>query len=65
MADAISVVLRKEIQEGQLEELKINRRATGVSHLLFADDALVFFKATVDQVSRVKELLHRFEASTG
>ncbi|RLN35951.1 hypothetical protein C2845_PM03G26230 [Panicum miliaceum] len=65
VADAISVALRKEIQEGQLEELKITRRAPGVSHLLFADDALVFFKATADQASWVKELLHRFEKCTG
>jgi hypothetical protein len=64
-ADALSVVMNKETQAGNLEELKITRRAPGISHLLFADDALLFFKANVDQAARVKELISGFERGTG
>lgn len=48
-----------------IKELKISRHAPGVSHLLFADDALLFFKANVAQAGRIKELLNRFERGTG
>jgi hypothetical protein len=43
------MALQKEIESGNLEELKISRAAPGISHLLFADDALLFFKAEASQ----------------
>jgi len=39
------VLLQKEVAQGNVEDLKVSRNAPGVSHLLFADDALLFFKA--------------------
>lgn len=45
MADGPSRILCQVVEEGQLNELKVCRRAPGVSHLLFADDSLLFFKA--------------------
>jgi hypothetical protein len=45
--------------------MKICRRAPGISHLLFADDSLLFFKAQGSQAQRVKEVLDMYASSTG
>ena len=60
VADALSSLLHKEVQENNVEELKITRRAPGISHLLFADDALLFFRANIEQAGRIKALLNQF-----
>jgi hypothetical protein len=36
-----------------------------VSHLLFVDDSLLFFKATVDQAQAVKSMISTFEKCSG
>jgi hypothetical protein len=34
------------VARGALEELHVSRRGSGISHLLFADDMLLFMKAS-------------------
>lgn len=46
IADALSIALQKEILTGLIKEFKLTRSAPGISHLLFADDALLFFKGS-------------------
>ena len=53
-AEGLSTLLNKEIVEGNLQELHISRHAPGISHLLFADDSLLFVKGTEDQAQVVK-----------
>lgn len=65
MSEALSSALHKEVQDNVIEELKISWHAPGVSHLLFADDALVFFKASTDQAGKIKSLLNHFEKGMG
>jgi hypothetical protein len=65
VADALSTALQQEIQGNALQELKISRHAPGISHLMFADDALLFFKADVSQARLIKNVLNRFERGTG
>jgi hypothetical protein len=48
-----------------LQELKICRAAPGISHLLFADDTLLFFKANSDQAGHVKDVLETYSRCTG
>jgi hypothetical protein len=48
-----------------LSPVKVCRRAPGVSHLLFADDTLLFFKADGDQARRVKHVIEVYAGSTG
>jgi hypothetical protein len=55
VAEGLSTLLNKEIVEGNLHELHISRHAPGISHLLFADDSLLFVKGTEDQAQVVKE----------
>lgn len=65
VADALSMLLQKGVQDNSIEELKISRHAPGISHLLFADDALLFFKANSEQANKIRALLQRFEEGTG
>jgi hypothetical protein len=45
VADGLSRIMQSEVQKGALHELKVCRRALGISHLLLADDTLLFFEA--------------------
>ncbi|EEE56362.1 hypothetical protein OsJ_05493 [Oryza sativa Japonica Group] len=65
IADGLSHILEKKSLEGSIQPIKVCRGAPGISHLLFADDSLLFFKAEVDQARSVKEALSLYEKSTG
>ena len=64
-ADALSSALQKDVQDNIIEELKISSQAPGISHLLFADDALLFFRANAKQAIRIRNLISLFEKGTG
>jgi hypothetical protein len=65
VADGLSCLLQDKIASNELQELKICRRAPGISHLLFADDSLLFFRGSVQQATVVKSVLDQYERSTG
>jgi hypothetical protein len=65
VADGLSALLQKEVQTGAITPIKICRRAPGISHLLFADDSLLFFKAQANEAVRVKTVLQEYATSTG
>jgi hypothetical protein len=64
VADGLSRLFKKETQQGMLQELHICRRSPGISHLLFADDTMVFFKVDQGQAEVIKGLLRRYEMGT-
>lgn len=47
-----------------MEALRNSHNAPGISHLLFADDALLFFKADMGQAERIKQVLEVFQMGT-
>jgi hypothetical protein len=49
VADGLSKLLRREVHQGNLRELHICRRASGISHLPFADDMLLFMHISEEQ----------------
>ncbi|XP_073363229.1 uncharacterized protein [Aegilops tauschii subsp. strangulata] len=65
VADGLSALLKDGERNGDYTPLKICRRAPGVSHLLFADDTLLFFKAKEEQARKVQEVLNTYEKATG
>ena len=58
-------MLRKEEKEGQIKGVAIYRRAPRISHLLFADDSIIFYKASVSECDRVIEMLESYERDSG
>ncbi|CAO2192714.1 unnamed protein product [Urochloa humidicola] len=65
VADGLSKVLQHASTEGHIQGLRVCRRAPEVTHLLFADDSLLFFRAVEEQAERVKEALQKFCRGTG
>lgn len=64
VADGLSTLLNREVVSGNISPIKIARGSPGISNQLFADDSLLFFKATAKQASRVKEVLDIFQKCT-
>jgi hypothetical protein len=61
VADGLASLLKKEVEEGNLTPLKVARNSPGISNLLFADDSLLFFKASTGQARKVKDILTLFQ----
>lgn len=64
VADSLVNLMKKEIAEGNLTPLKIARNSLGISNVLFADDNLIFFKATTEQANTIKRVLTEFQRGT-
>ncbi|KAL9666784.1 hypothetical protein QQ045_001124 [Rhodiola kirilowii] len=64
-ADWFSYTLRHYDQCGLIEGIKIHRRAPAISHLLFADDALLFMKVNSSTLRAVHDVLQTYEYISG
>jgi hypothetical protein len=51
VADALSKLVQHEVDHERLCELHVSRRGSGISHLLFADDTLMFIEAKEEQAA--------------
>jgi hypothetical protein len=65
VADYLSVLMKHYESQGLISGMKVSRRAPSISHLLFSDDSLLFFKLDDGQAVQVRELLSTFEKGTG
>lgn len=65
VADGLVALLKKEVGDTHISPLRVCPRAPGVSHLLFADDTLLFFRATEREAPRIKAVLDVYASATG
>jgi hypothetical protein len=65
VADELSLLLEEKVIQGAISSVQVCRRAPGISHLLFIDDTLLFFKADNLQAEAVKDTLTNYAAATG
>lgn len=63
--EALSSLIQKSVESGVLHGIKICRRAPVVSKLFFADDTIIFGRATTTELSRVKRILETYETASG
>jgi hypothetical protein len=64
-AEGLSALIRQAENRGELHGIKICRKAPIISHLLFADDCFLFFKATPNEASVLKNILSVYETASG
>ena len=64
-AEGLSAMLKKEESEGHIKGVAICRGASRVSHLLFADDSIIFCRASIAECERVLKVLEDYERDSG
>ncbi|KAL0303026.1 UNVERIFIED_CONTAM: putative mitochondrial protein [Sesamum radiatum] len=64
-AEAFSCMIQKEEREGNIQRVAVCRKAPRVSHLLFADDTLLYCQATIEAMDCIKGILTKFESASG
>lgn len=64
-AEAFSALLREAEMQGQIHGVQVATNAPTVSHLFFADDTILFTRATNDEADKVKQLIHQYEQTSG
>ncbi|CAH9148255.1 unnamed protein product, partial [Cuscuta epithymum] len=65
VAEGLSALMRRAEQKGDLKGISVCRGAPKVSHLLFADDCFIFFKADGKNCLAVKNILQVYEECSG
>jgi hypothetical protein len=60
VADGLSKVLQNEASNRTIQVVKVSRRAPEITQLLFADDSLLFFRASEAQANSIKATLDRY-----
>ncbi|GMP80470.1 hypothetical protein CsSME_00035555 [Camellia sinensis var. sinensis] len=65
VADVLSNLLSKSLRGRQISGFKIARHCPTLSHLLFADDVLLFLKADISECQKVLDLLSTYCVALG
>ena len=58
-------MLKKEEEEGYIKGVAVSRGAPSISHLFFADDSIIFCRASILECERVLKVLEDYERDSG
>jgi hypothetical protein len=64
-AEGLTALIKKYEARGDLHGVKVCRGAPNISHLLFADDCFLFFRANVREAQCMKKILNDYEKASG
>lgn len=64
-SEGFSNLIKQSMGKADLLGLKISRNGPSITHLLFADDSLLFCKADTKHIQCLKQILQKFEVSSG
>ena len=63
--EGLFALLKQAENRGSINGVSVCRRAPQISHLLFADDSLVFCKANMTECSNIWKILRDYEMASG
>ncbi|XP_057784939.1 uncharacterized protein LOC131002461 [Salvia miltiorrhiza] len=63
--DVLSHLIMNCVSSGHLVPMGFSRAANFPTHLLYADDILIFYKASVRNARKIKEILHYYGGISG
>lgn len=63
--EGLSNTITQAARDGRITGSKVSPHAPAITHLLFADDSFLFFKADREEVLAVKSLLNAYECQSG
>ena len=64
-AEGLSALLRKAERDSLIKGIFICRGGPRISHLFFADDSIIFCKATISECSALQDILYLYERASG
>ena len=64
-AERLSWLIKRAKSKGVLHGCQVSRTGPTVSHLLFADDSLFFFRASESECNVMKKILLQYEEASG
>lgn len=64
-SEGLSLMLQEEQRRGHIHGCPVARGAPAITHLMFADDCLIFFKANIAEATEVKQRLRQYERASG
>ncbi|CAL1374667.1 unnamed protein product [Linum trigynum] len=65
MSNALSFLIDKAVDKGEIQGIKLNPNCPRISHCLFADDTVIFGKASVKEVDHIQRILMNYGGITG
>lgn len=63
--EGLSNTIDEATINGDIHGSRISANAPEITHLLFADDSFMFFKATIEEAKHVKKNLVKYEEVSG
>ncbi|KAL9683236.1 hypothetical protein QQ045_015055 [Rhodiola kirilowii] len=64
-AEGLTRIINKAVQEGLLSGLEWSKNGVCLTHLQFADDTILFYKADLQEVQNLKAILESFAICSG
>lgn len=64
-AEVLSCLIKAAENQDRLHGIRICNRAPSISHLFFADDSFIFFKATITECDVLKDIFYSYELASG
>ena len=63
--EGLNGMIKKAERDGGIQGFSLCRRGPKLTHLLFADDYLLFCRATMDECEKVLDILNDYEEASG
>ena len=65
VTEGLHSLFTKAEVDGVIRGVSLCANGPRISHLLFADDSLVFYRASISECVQIQSILHRYEQASG